>query len=294
MFVTMRVEAVVVNHNTSPYAELAIRSLLSSDIPVGVSLACTVRDNHSTDDTSALLAACDDLGVEFEVSRWPVATKTVNTHGDVLRDFVRDRPGCDAYLFLDADIAFTRPAAFATMCGELGRFGDTWAMQARFSWDGESEMPLSSEWRDRSGPIRLASKRLSTADQPVEAPFQVHEGLTAPRCHPACALIRNDELFRRVADRVGFGCAWNWSENPDVGGFLDTMSLASEVMEVVGRRWRLSDAMVLHFFNVTYDEPERLASKGQRRDALLNRWRNAPSRTAQRQDLGNGGPPNAG
>lgn len=80
------VYAAIVNHNTSLFAELALRSLVAS---VGAGdrecdLRITVLDNHSTDDVESLLAAANEASASFELTRWPAADATFNTHGDVL------------------------------------------------------------------------------------------------------------------------------------------------------------------------------------------------------------------
>lgn len=47
----MLVRAAIVNHNTSLFSELALRSLLAShDHDTGVDLDVTVLDNHSSDE----------------------------------------------------------------------------------------------------------------------------------------------------------------------------------------------------------------------------------------------------
>ena len=60
------VEAVIVNHNTSVFAELAVRSLLWSARQTPVDLRVTIRDNHSDDvDLDALKAVAAQLDVAF-------------------------------------------------------------------------------------------------------------------------------------------------------------------------------------------------------------------------------------
>ena len=49
------IEAVCVNHNTSPYAELMLRSFFATHAP-GVDLALTILDNDSDDQVAALRA----------------------------------------------------------------------------------------------------------------------------------------------------------------------------------------------------------------------------------------------
>src|SRR2546425_12064280 len=102
------IEAVIVNHNTSAFAELCLRSLRASE-DRAVGMRVTVADNDSDDDgVGALRDAAAECGARFERSRWPYSESTVNTHGDVLRDFVLGSPDALYYLFLDADVVFTQ------------------------------------------------------------------------------------------------------------------------------------------------------------------------------------------
>jgi hypothetical protein len=109
---TSRVEACVVNHNTSEFAELALRTLVATHqqrLAAG-QLRVTVVDNHSTDDgLSDLVAAAGELGATFQRSRWPAASTPVNSHGDVLRDFVAAHDQATHVFFVDADVVFTSP-----------------------------------------------------------------------------------------------------------------------------------------------------------------------------------------
>ena len=109
------VEAVIVNHNTSLFSTLALRSLAAS-APVSCDMRITVMDNHSDDaDVDDLRSAVDQVGSAFVRSRWPAATGDVNTHGDVLRDLVLSHSAADYFLFVDCDIDFDKPATVDTM-----------------------------------------------------------------------------------------------------------------------------------------------------------------------------------
>lgn len=78
------VEAVIVNHNTSLFAELALRSLVAGHQHGKADLRVTIRDNHSSDpDFESLEAAANDCGVPIEESRWPASATPLNSHGDV-------------------------------------------------------------------------------------------------------------------------------------------------------------------------------------------------------------------
>lgn len=66
-------EAAIVKHNTSLFAELALRSLLASFEGgyQSCDLRVTVVDNHSTDDVEPRLDVAKDAGVMFQLSSGP-------------------------------------------------------------------------------------------------------------------------------------------------------------------------------------------------------------------------------
>ena len=125
------VAAIIINHNTSRFAEIALRSLRLAAERANVDVRVTVVDNHSSDDTVALHAAIEECGASWELSRWPAGKQALTTHGDVLRDFVLARPEAPAFLFADSDICFHEPDAIAVMLEELNEMSDVWAVQAR-------------------------------------------------------------------------------------------------------------------------------------------------------------------
>ncbi len=96
----------LVNHNTSAFAELALRSLIATHAELLASgrLRVTVVDNHSGDEGLAdLRAACDELDTPFQLSAWPAGASAINSHGDVRRDFVADHESATHFLFVDAE-----------------------------------------------------------------------------------------------------------------------------------------------------------------------------------------------
>jgi hypothetical protein len=138
---TSRVEACVSNHNTSEFAELALRTLVASHeqrLAAG-QLRVTVVDNHSDGGLSDLVAAASELGATFQRSRWPAASAPVNSHGDVLRDFVAAHDQATHVFFVDADVVFTSPDPLGVMLAEMEEGRDVWAVQARFQWDEDKQ-----------------------------------------------------------------------------------------------------------------------------------------------------------
>jgi hypothetical protein len=237
-----RVLAVVVNHNTSAYAELLLRSLFARHCS-GLDLAVTAYDNESTDDMVGLRAYAAARDIPVLPSGFGRGLPH-NSHGAVLDRFVLEHPACDYYLFLDSDVVFIQDDTLHTMLAELEADETAFGVGARMSWDGESEMPQD------------------VLDQ--------NPDIYAARLHPCCALVRNTPAFRRVVEEIGLGCAKLL--RPDREECLDTFKLATMAMRTHGYRHIRSSKMVLHFFCVSYD-PSYMESKNRRRDALLDALR---------------------
>lgn len=232
----------IVNHNTSKYAELALRSLLLTHTPPvsNPALKITVLDNWSNDEGLAeLKAAAEQFRVSFVNTRWPRHATTLNTHGDALRDHVLANRDASYYLFIDADVAVTDKGVVWRMINEIEQAKDAWAIQAQY---------------DRGGTMNL--------DAGVEQRFEVHvddwpvlrfNGSYGPRCHPAFTLVRNSPHFLRTVESIGLGAGVILSHDAELGGFYDTFGLASAAMKVCGFRYSLSSVRVRHFGNVSYE-----------------------------------------
>jgi hypothetical protein len=239
------IAAVSVNHNTSAYMELMLRSLFACH-PTGVSLSLTIFDNASTDDMRALRAYAAKMDVPIVPSGFSLTTAH-NSHGDILRRFVLDNPDCSHYLFLDADVCFVEAQTIALMLDDLERTPLAFGIGPRMSWDGVNEIPLA---------VRQANPDICDA-----------------RLHPCCALIPNTPLFRRVADTIGFACVrYLWADREE---YFDTFKLMTRVMQTHGLHHVLSSAMIQHFFSVSYtwDTEATIQHKTQLRDQRLQALR---------------------
>lgn len=251
------IEAVIVNHNTSPFAELCLRTLAQVVPALDEPVAVTVMDNHSTDaGVDGLRTAAAALDAAFVLSRWPASEAKVNTHGDVLRDFVLARPGADRYLFLDADIVFVDPDTLATMRRDLQRDPKRWAVQAQFAWS-ERARGGGSSLDIGAGDSQHLYVGFEDPGSKWRTTFPV-VGEGQRRCHPGCALIEGSPEFRLTAERFGFATSVVLSADTSVAGYYDTMALTSGVMSTHGLEYALSDARVVHYFNVSYDERTEL------------------------------------
>jgi hypothetical protein len=241
-----KIEAVTVNHNTSRYMELMLRSLFAH-CPREINLSLTVLDNASTDDMAELKAYLKSKGLTIEQTGFTTNTKN-NSHGEILGKFVLDHPDCTHYLFLDADVCFLEENSIEILLKELEEQEDAFGIGPRLSWDGIEEIPQEA---------RKANPDICDA-----------------RLHPCCALVKNTSLFRLLVKEVGLSSAnYLWAEREEI---LDTFKLMTRVMKTHGLKHVISSQMVLHFFCVSYIwEPTKLwnEAKAKRRDELFAKYR---------------------
>ncbi len=233
------IQGVTVNHNTSRYTELLLRSLFARHSS-GLDLFVTIMDNRSGDDMTNLRAFAESKGIPIIQSGFSIDTK-FNSHGEILTKFVLEHPNCSYYLLLDADVCFLEQNTIDTMVAEVEGQKDVFGIAPRQTWDGEEEIP--ENMRDRVYFWRL---------------------------HPCCALIKNSAVFRRIVEEVGMMPITYWWGNEE--RYLDTCELMTKVMKSHGLRHVLSSKMVYHFFNVAYN-PQWMEDKNRRCDALLRQFR---------------------
>jgi hypothetical protein len=236
------IQAVAVNHNTSKYTELMLRSLFARHSP-SLDLSITVFDNDSQDDMTALEAYAKSKGIPVVPSGFELKTKW-NSHGEVLSKFVLEYSDCVYYLFLDADTCFIEDDTIDTMIWELEQDQMAFGIAPRISSNGETE--IGEEYWEKVYDYRL---------------------------HPCCALVKNSAEFRRVVEEIGLSCVkYLWADGEE---YLDTFKLMTMVMKTHGYRHILSSKMVLHFFSVSYHwEPQHVMEfKAGLRDGLLGELR---------------------
>jgi hypothetical protein len=233
------IDAVVVNHNTSLFTELLIRSLKATHNR-SLEIALTILDNDSTDDMTSLRDVCAQHDIPIRPSGFTTKGKR-NSHGEILSRFVRQRPASSHYLFLDADVCFIEPNTVGQMLAHLENGPGLFAVGVRQSWDGVEEVPEDSR-----------------------------PGLYRNRVHPCCALIRNSETFQRVVQSVGLaGVTFHGNAGEQ---YWDTCELTARILKTHGFGHEICRAMVLHFFNVSYN-PQWLQRKLALRDRMLERFR---------------------
>lgn len=138
------------------------------------------------------------------------------------------------------------------MLSDLTRGQRLWAVQARFAWS-ERNRGAGSSLDIGAGDAQQLYTGFEDPESGWNRSFPIR-GTGKPRCHPGCALIVNSPAFQRTGTILGFGTAVSMSQDEQVAGYCDTMALASAVMSTHGLSYALSDAEVVHYFNVSYDE----------------------------------------
>ncbi len=262
----MRIQAISVNHGTNEYAELMLRSLLAHhrDHPdLDVRLLCSGDEDLTSFDWAS------EQGVDVSHTGYPLDVP-VTSHGEILRDAVLAKPDTDAYLFVDADVCFSRDDTVDTMAAELDEADDTFAIQAKWLLEDGTEF-------QGSGAIQTPWIRQSVRpdqDHPWSDPVE-YQVTIGDRVHPFCTLIRNNPVFRSVVENVGLSPAM--TECVDGGWWWDTLGLLTQVMKTHGQTWRPSRAGVQHFGSVSFSS-DWAKEKAARRDALLAHYRNVTTR----------------
>lgn len=219
------VRVVLVNHNTSIYAELALRSLLA--LNGGVKFDITVIDNASEDITSPLFEWAEEQGVAVRQSGYRTF-EPGNTHGEIIGRFVLDSPTTDHFLFLDADACFLEEGTVSEMWERIDRT-DVFAVQAEIRLFVTEALGLHPRHRDYIEQADGTRRRLF------------------PRPHPFCLIVRDSPEFRRVVEHIGLSTATRHAISPDLAGSYDTFGLAAAAMRTHGYRWAVGGGPVLHY-----------------------------------------------
>ncbi|MFH1024364.1 MAG: hypothetical protein V1809_13375 [Planctomycetota bacterium] len=289
-----KIEAVVVNHNTSLYTELLLRSFYDKHaVPLDVSM--TVLDNNSEDDMSMLESYASQKSIAIVKTRWNTRTET-NTHGEVLREFVLTHPNCEHYLFLDADACFCEENTVHAMMDELEKNEDVFGVQARMSWDGVNPVPEDAYWKTVKTYMKFKFGVGKEPDGDVST-YGLNIAAVGDRCHPFCCLIRNSEVFRMVVEKIGLSAYRSFAETDGKG--FDTFGMMTQVMNTHKLRHIVSSKMVIHFCGVSYnpkhysgDDNSALKTMQKKRCLeLLERLRGSPGEKVQRISLFSPPPP---
>ncbi len=259
------IDVVTVNQNTSEYTELMLRSLFKRHADLrGVSI--TVLDNNSDDNTPPLQEYLKSKQIPLVKTQW-APIQAGNNHGENLRDFTLSHPDADYLLFLDPDIVFLQDETITTMVSELRNAKDTWAVQARISYDGKNEQQAGS--REMGGQKKFQNIAFEDTYEEVQkgAPLRYSPlpAVMGGRIRPFCCLIKNTKALQLTALEIGFSCTH--FEESGCGKVYDIMGTATQVMKTHGLDFILSSKMIMHFGSVTYGNQS--ATKHERRQRLL-------------------------
>jgi hypothetical protein len=297
-----RIEAIITNHNTSALAEVALLSLVQTTRKLDrASLHITVTDNWSTDHAVDRLKRTAALvGATFTTTRWPhagsAAAMTVDSLGDVWRDFVMSHDDCDFYWFIDSDVELTDDGTAQAMLDVFESHGDIWAVAANLVRSDslplntvQGRLPAASEVFElaverarggRHGRSRKVFYGLSHpsgavvpgAGEGANRPLTVAEepGGAHLKCPSACTLIARTDVFATATRVIGFSPAAMLSGDTDLAGWYDDFALMTRVMQAAGYRYAIADTTVRHAFGGTwaaehYDERANAAERTRQR-----------------------------
>jgi hypothetical protein len=237
---------VTVNHSTSPFVELMLRTLFLTNDVNALDLRIVVLDNSSKDEGIEQLKeylkgqdiALVQTGLDDAVQ--------VEKHGAALTDFVMKNNDCSHYLFLDSDMWFFETQTIPTMLAELECASDgVFANQARIRGYFAHRIIEADgyQWAEDCPPA------FETVCNGMR-----YEMLLAKRCSPVCSLVSNTNTFRKVVEAVGLGPATRFG----VGRAFhnDTFGLMTNVMATHGLGFIVSARSVNHFTETSY-KPQR-------------------------------------
>ena len=258
----MKIIGATVNHNTSHFVELMLRTLFFTNDLNSLNIRFLVLDNASDDEHLQELALyLDGQGIPL-IQTGLDNQVAVEKHGVALTRFVNENPDCTHYLFLDSDRWFVEPNTIPVMMSELDDAPkDVFAIQSRIygyyadrvieGKDGlAGQGDLDGEtWETVCGNPVINETRYATRWK--------------HRCSPVCSLVANTPIFRKVVETVGLYPAISFGAGE--AGHYDTFGLMTHVMATHGFRFIVSAKTVYHFTQAAY-VPELRAPKD--RDSL--------------------------
>jgi hypothetical protein len=260
-----RIYGVTVNHNTSQFVELLLRTLLLTTDLAGLGFEMTVLDNQSDDPHAGVLRAyLAEQRIAFVQTGFGTGIAG-EKHGAALADFIRARPECSHYLFLDADIWFIEPDTLPTMLDELRDApGRPFANQARIQGYYAGRVIEGREG------IPGAGAADGQPPQTVTFGARSYTQVIMARCSPVCSLVANTPVFRRVVEAVGLAPAYRFGV--ESVAFHDTFSLMTQTMATHDQPFIVSSKTINHFTQAAY-MPEHRATKDRDCRLLLDELR---------------------
>jgi hypothetical protein len=245
------IHAVTVNHNTSHFAELMLRSLFVQNRLQDGDFRITVLDNCSNDEGfRSLQAFLAERAISFVQTGFDTAV-AVEKHGLAFANFVENTPDASYYLFLDVDMWFIESDTICTMLKELKERRDCFANQARiFGYYADRVIEGRNGEFGRGDAESISFSTKVVEGQGDNSRIRAYATRVSSRCSPVCCLVENSDLFRGVVSEVGLTPATIFKNQEAV--HYDTFGLMTHVMATHGVRVNVSAKTVSHFTETTY------------------------------------------
>lgn len=197
-----RIYGVTVNHNTSHFVELMLRTLYFVNDVSGIDYHMIVLDNNSDDEyLEQLKAYLSDQNIPLIPTGFD-STFAPEKHGTAFDSFVEKYDDCTHYLFLDSDMWFVEDNTIPTMLSELLESPPSvYANQARIYGyyayrviEGKDGVPGAGDV-DGFPTWQVSCYGTDYTTRLVR------------RCSPVCSLVANTPVFRTVVKVIGLGRA---------------------------------------------------------------------------------------
>jgi hypothetical protein len=228
MTASLHIRGVTVNHNTSHFVELMLRTLFLTNDLSNLRFEMTVLDNQSDDGhVEQLRAYLDDRQAVFVQTGFDT-TIAGEKHGAAFASFMREHAECSHYLFLDADMWFVEPDTIPTMLAELSH-------APRSTFGNQARILGYYAGRIIEGRDGIAGAGAFDGQPPFTVTFwdRAYSQVVMPRCSPVCSLVANTPLFRRVVETVGLTPSYRFGVREVF--FYDTFSLMTQMMATHGQ-----------------------------------------------------------
>ncbi|MDD5529436.1 MAG: hypothetical protein PHX21_05335 [bacterium] len=242
------------NHNTSMFVELMLRSLFQYNDISAFDLHITVLDNNSHDEhISALKLFMEERNIAFVQTGFDIGKRpTPAKHGEALSNFVLKNRNCTHYLFLDSDMWFIEKDTISTMLFELNKDLKCFAVQAKiFGFYAKRVIEGRDGYVDGNDvnknyifETKMVISNEETLSFPTVVPF---------RCSPVCSLMKNLPIFHKVVETFGLSPIFIYGV--DKSRFYDTFGHMTHMMNTYGFHHIVSSKTINHFTE-TVNRPE--------------------------------------
>lgn len=266
------IKAIIINHNTSKYTELALRSLFNKNKNLS-NLSISVYDNNSTDNTSRLEKFLKYKKIPIIRTKYNINTPG-NSHGIILKDFILSNQTCDYYLFMDSDIVFIEQDTIRTMLEEQKRNNNNFAIMAESDTEGIRHYFKNTEGQKKKNVYvdyhykgKWDKGKWANGKQISVVNYSIPE---KNRCHPFCTLIKNTPLFQQLVKK--FGLSAKISSEYTGGRFWDTLDLITDIMSTHKLNYLVSSKKVYHFYCASYNSNEKDETYTQFTKKLKNKY----------------------